>query len=163
MGSVVIPETKAGGNLKIEVRRVIRASRQRIYEAWTRPEEIMRWFVPGAMTRAEAEADARVGGRYRIVTYGSMEGKPEDADRHYAVEGVYETLIPGEVIAFTWKPDWSQEAPSIVTVRLRDVAGGTEMTLTHERIETDNSCSGYTRGWSSCVEKLAAWVERPGN
>ena len=50
----------------VEVRRIIRVSRQRVFDAWTTPEELKRWHAPGPMTVAFAEMDLRVGGEFRI-------------------------------------------------------------------------------------------------
>jgi uncharacterized protein YndB with AHSA1/START domain len=55
MATVTTPEVHPSENLKVEIRRVIHASRRRVYEAWTRPEEIQRWFGPGAISTTEAE------------------------------------------------------------------------------------------------------------
>lgn len=156
MATTAVPETNTGQTLKVEIRRVIRASRQRVFAAWTKPEEIRKWLAPGPMTVALAEADLRVGGNFRIQMKGSMDGLPENADRRTGVCGFYTNFVPDEMISFTWRPDWNTDPESLVTVRLRDVEGGTELVLTHEKIATDGSCSGYTQGWNSCVDKLAA-------
>ncbi|MFP5250249.1 MAG: SRPBCC domain-containing protein [Acidobacteriota bacterium] len=154
MSTPAIVESKAELQ-KIELRRVIRASRQRVFAAWTRPEELRRWFGPGGIHVAEADLDLRVGGAYRIVMQGSMENKPEEAERRMPVVGEYSVIVPDETISFTWRPEWENQAESLVTVRLRDVEGGTEVHLTHERIISESSCSGYDRGWKSCMDKLA--------
>jgi uncharacterized protein YndB with AHSA1/START domain len=160
MGTVATPEAKTGGNLKVEVRRVIRASRQRVYEAWTRPEELRKWLAPGQMSVAAAETNPSEGGGYRIELKGSMDGLPENAGRRTCVHGVYTRLVPNELVSFTWNPDWNTEGESQVTIRLSDVEGGTEMVLTHERIATDSTRAGYTQGWNSCLDKLANAVGR---
>jgi uncharacterized protein YndB with AHSA1/START domain len=46
-----------------------------------------------------------------------------------------------------------------VTITLKDVAGGTEMTLTQEGFALESSREGYTRGWSSSLEKLTRLLE----
>lgn len=156
MGTLATPEVKTGETLKVEIRRVIRASRQRVFAAWTDPEEIRKWMAPGPMSVVTAGTDVYVGGKYRIEMKGSMDGLPENAERRVSVEGVYTEIVPNERVSFTWQPDWNTEIASQVTVRLRDVEGGTEMLFTHERIASTDTCSGYTRGWTSCFEKLEA-------
>ena len=46
--------------MKLVVRRTFAASVERVYEAWTDPAAIRRWFCPGDMTVPEAEADVDV-------------------------------------------------------------------------------------------------------
>ena len=154
MSTPAMVENK-GELLKLELRRVIRASRKRVFAAWTRPEELRKWFGPGGIHLAEAELDLRPGGAYRLVMQGSMENKPEEADRRMPVVGEYSAIVPDEMVSFTWRPGWENQLESLVTVRLRDVEGGTEVHLTHERIASESSCNGYDRGWKSCMDKLA--------
>lgn len=158
MSTVAIPETQTSGTIKVELRRVIRATRQRVYEAWTRPEEIRNWLAPGAMAVTRAETNLREGGAYLFEMQGSVDGRPEDAERKVGVVGIYQALVPNELVSFTWRPDWNTEDESLVTVRLRDVEGGTEMLLTHERIGSKDTCTGYERGWTSCLEKLSGYL-----
>ncbi|HUB17442.1 MAG TPA: SRPBCC domain-containing protein [Acidobacteriaceae bacterium] len=159
MGSVMT-EVKPGENLKVEIRRVIRASRQRVFAAWTKPEELKKWLAPGPMSVVSAETEPQVGGRFRMTMKGSMDGLPENAERRVSVEGEYTKLLPNELVSFTWRPDWNADGESQVTVRLRDVEGGTEMLFTHERISSADSSAGYNRGWASCFEKLNAALSR---
>ena len=54
---------------ELVVRRVVRGPRRLVFEAWTRPELFMRWWVPAAAPIAllACELDVRVGGRYRLL------------------------------------------------------------------------------------------------
>jgi uncharacterized protein YndB with AHSA1/START domain len=160
MGTLATPEAKAGENLKVEIRQVIRASRQRVFEAWTRPEEMRKWLAPGPLTVVAAETEVRTGGSYRVEMKGSMDGLPENAENRNSFRGKYTEVVPNELLRFTWRADWNADPESLVTVRLRDVEGGTEMTVTHEQIATEAARQGYTRGWASCLEKLEATLSR---
>ena len=158
MSTSTVNEAMKGELLKVELRRVIRASRQRVFEAWTRPEELRKWFGPAAMHVAELDMDARAGGSYRIVMQGARDGNPAEAERRASAMGEYTAIVPGELLAFTWRPDWNQEDESLVTIRFRDVEGGTEVHLIHERIASQNSCGGYQQGWTSCLDKLDQYL-----
>src|SRR5579871_2820254 len=57
--------------VKLEIVRVIRASRQRVFDAWTRPETIRQWFTPGTMKVVDAGMDACVGGEWRLLMNGA--------------------------------------------------------------------------------------------
>ena len=158
MSTTMANEATKGEMLKVEFRRVIRAGRQRVFDAWTRPEELRKWFGPGAIRVAEVDTEPHAGGSYHMVMKGSIDGNPEDAERRVSVVGAYTAIVPGELIAFTWKPDWTVEDESLVTVRLREVEGGTELHLIHERIASQNSCGGYSQGWTSCLDKLGNYL-----
>ena len=142
---------------RLEIVRVIKASRQRVFDAWTRPEMIRQWFGPGGMTAPEATADAQVNGEYRITMQGSP--APGVEERTARVSGRYTRVEPYDVVAFTWKPEWAEGEESRVTITLKDVQGGTEMKLVHEGFITDASRDGHAHGWSSSFEKLQRLLE----
>lgn len=153
-----------GERPKLEMRRVIRAKRERVWDAWTRPELIERWFAPGNMTVPSATADVREGGEYRIEMQGALEAcmaeRPNE-DRSYrtAASGRYVRVVPHELLVFTWRGDWDPEEETLVTVALKDVEGGTELCLTHERFATELSRDKHRHGWMGSTEKLAGVLE----
>jgi uncharacterized protein YndB with AHSA1/START domain len=148
-------------NLRLEIKRVIKASRQRVFDAWTRPETIRLWFEPRGFTMAEANIDAREGGEYRFTMNGvcGEDGQP-DLSQSSMVTGRYVRVEPYDVLAFTWTSCRNPEEESLVTIGLKDVAGGTEMTLTHDRFLTVESRDRHFGGWSSVVPKLQEFFER---
>jgi Activator of Hsp90 ATPase homolog 1-like protein len=52
---------------RVVVRRVIGAPRERVFRNWTEPEQLRRWWGPGAFTCPDAQVDLRAGGTYRLV------------------------------------------------------------------------------------------------
>ena len=73
-----------GGPDALVVRRVIRASREEIFDMWTEADNLRLWMRPPRALGASAESDARVGGRYRIVMHGDR-----DYDRRYGSRDEY--------------------------------------------------------------------------
>ena len=63
------------------------------------------------------------------------------------------------MLAFTWKNICPLDEESLVTIELRDVDGGTEMKLTHERFLTPESRDRHYKGWSNLVPKLGDFIE----
>jgi len=149
--------------LKLELTRVIRASRAKVYEAWTRPEIMKKWHAPGDMNFVSATLDVREGGTYEVLSQGMMctpEGaSEEDRKRQVTVRGEYRKVIPNELLQFTWNGSWAPTETSMVTVFLRDVEGGTEIRLRHEQFATEGSRDGHAMGWESLFSKLASAIE----
>jgi hypothetical protein len=54
------------GTLVLIVRRTINADAERLFDAWTRSEELLAWWGPRPVRCTRADVDLRVGGRYRI-------------------------------------------------------------------------------------------------
>jgi uncharacterized protein YndB with AHSA1/START domain len=137
---------------KVQLSRLIRASRQRAFDAWTRPEYIRQWFGPADKTVSEVEVDARENGAYRIAMKGAeVVGANADA----LVTGRYVKVVPHELLSFTWNGSWAAGEETLVTVTFKDVAGGTEVTVTHELFKSEMSRNGHEMGWTGGLEKMA--------
>ena len=136
--------------LSAEIRRLIKAPRDRVYAAWTDPAQLRQWFGPEGVRTRNLIADARVGGTFRWDLTNS------DGEE-MTMNGEFRELQPDRRIVFTWQweddEDW-QNHISIVTVELSDCDGGTELRLTHERFPNEASRDGHTRGWNSALDKL---------
>lgn len=153
--SLVELEEWAKASVKVEMVRVIRASRQRVFDAWTRPEMIRLWFTPGTMTVAGAAMDAHEGGDWRLLMNGAcVDGEQPDETSRTLVTGRYTRVDPYDMLAFTWRNPRDPEEESLVTIELRDVEGGTELKLTHERFLTAESRDRHALGWESVLGKL---------
>jgi uncharacterized protein YndB with AHSA1/START domain len=134
----------------LEIKRLIKAPRDRVYAAWTDPAQLKQWFGPESVETQELIADACVGGKFRW-DLTNAEGEK------MTCRGEYRELQPGKKIVFTWRWDddeaWENHT-SIVTVELFDRDGGTELRLTHEPLPSEESRKGHTRGWNSALDKL---------
>jgi len=56
------------GSLILVVRRLIPASPDAVFAAWTEPAHLLKWWGPRGVSLAAAEIDLRVGGRYRLAS-----------------------------------------------------------------------------------------------
>jgi uncharacterized protein YndB with AHSA1/START domain len=134
--------------LTLEVRRTFAAPRERVFNAWTRSEELRKWFAPGPLTTAVAESDLRVGGRYRITMRGP-DGK------EHTVTGVYRTIDPPKRLVYTWRwEDKPSAGESTVTVEFNERGRSTEVVLRHEGLPNEKEIADHEHGWNGCLEKL---------
>ncbi len=144
--------------------RVIRAPRERVYAAWTTPALMQKWFGGAGRHCPGAEVDLRVGGAYRIEfapssTSPASAGGSECASQKTAAFGHYTKIVPNELLQFTWGSEWQPGEKSLVTVSLKDVAGGTEIGILHENFNTEASREGHNQGWMASLDKLANLLE----
>ncbi len=133
----------------LEIRRTIAAPRERVFQAWTRPEEVKKWAAPGPMTVPVAEVDLRVGGQYRI------EMVAPDGARHIAT-GEYREVTPPARLVYTWNWENGMARNSIVTVEFAARGQSTEVILRHERLPDEDSRQRHLEGWTGCMEKFVA-------
>ncbi len=141
--------TRPRRSASLQLRRTFRAPRERVFQAWTTPEEMKRWKAPGPLTTPLAEVDLRVGGKYRIHM------REPDGAEHRLI-GVYREVDPPKRLVYTWSWEDSPDmGETLVTVEFLDRAGATEVVLTHELFPTDEVRNQHEHGWSGCFDKLA--------
>jgi uncharacterized protein YndB with AHSA1/START domain len=138
----VVPHT-------VTVRRIVAASPQRLYAAWTEPEQMRHWFA------TVVDADVRVGGRYRVETH-----EPDGTVNGFV--GEYLTLEPPTRVAFTFTHIAQTPADHIsdetVTVDFREVEPGhTEVSITNRWTGPECGPSDYDAlrgGWEELFNRL---------
>jgi uncharacterized protein YndB with AHSA1/START domain len=132
------------------VRRTIRASAERIFEAWTQPEHLRMWWGPRPVTCSGARVDLRVGGQYRIAN-ALPDGKT------VFIEGEFRAIErPGRLV-YTWRMGQDPEESSLVTVRFEPRGESTEVIVVHENIPSDPVRESHEQGWSGCLDGLEAY------
>lgn len=126
----------------LRLTRVLPASPERVWQAFTDPVVLAAWFWPQRFATT-VQADVRIGGRYVIDGPGAG----------MAVGGRYVSVEPPTRLAFTWR--W-QGAPeeTLVTLQLAPAGDGTELTLVHERFVDDADRDAHAQGWSDCLDRL---------
>ena len=135
--------------LSLTTARVINAPAEKVFNAWLKGETLKKFMLAGeGMTIPQAEADAKVGGRFSILMV--MDGKELPHGGEYLV------IDPHEKIVFTWESPYSVDG-STVTLDFKAVdAGKTELTLTHVKFPTEESRDNHKAGWSRILEVLAS-------
>ncbi len=130
----------------------IRASADRIFEALTRPEQRMKWWGrEGRYQATHMESDLRSGGRWMMRGIG-MGGKP------FSIVGKYQDIERPRVLAFTWLPDWDENATeTLVRFDLHEHDGITTVRLTHSGFASDASRDRH-QGWPQILAWLQAYL-----
>ena len=113
-----------------------------------------RWWGPDAGPVLSAEADPRVGGHFRVV-FQTLDGKTHDC------RGEYLEVETDHKLVFTWEWVTAPEQRSLVTIRLRPIEDGTELTLTHAQFFDEAERDAHQTGWSLALDKLDAFVAQP--
>jgi uncharacterized protein YndB with AHSA1/START domain/uncharacterized damage-inducible protein DinB len=134
----------------LEIRRRIAAPREKVYQAWTDPALIGRWFGPSDdYTATVHQLDVRVGGRYRIAM------RHKDGQIHVAT-GSYREVSPSDRLVFTWKWEDHPEMPeTLVTIALASRGTDTELILSHQLFESEEQAKEHEKGWGGTLDRLA--------
>ncbi len=148
----------------LAITRVFDAPRERVWQAWTDPEQMRRWWGPAKFTAPFAQIDLRVGGKY-LFCMRAPDGKD------YWSTGVYREIVAPERLVFTdsFADEHGNVVPAahygmsgdfplemLVTVTLEDLGGKTRMILTHTGLPAGEHAESAQAGWSESLDKLAA-------
>jgi uncharacterized protein YndB with AHSA1/START domain len=134
--------------------RVVPASRERVFAAWTTPDAVKAWFGPGDCEVIDAQIDLRIGGKYSIMLSTERMGQ-------CSVRGQYKEVQPPEKLIYTWRWEGSAEltdATSLVTVQFVPAGSATEIRLTHEQLPSPESRDNHGHGWNGALDKLVKYV-----
>ena len=144
--------TERRSDREVVVTRTFDAPARLVFEAWTKPELLKRWWVPKSCgaTMTACETDVRVGGSYRLVF--SHEAFPEPM----AFFGRYIEVTPHSRLV--WTNDEGEEGGQVTTVTFEEKGGRTRLVM-HDLYPSKEAldaaiASGSTGGTSETFEQL---------
>lgn len=137
--------------LALVIRRRIRATPERLFAAWTEPDQLRSWWGPDKVRCTEAQVDLRVGGSYRIAN-AFPDGKV------LWISGRFEQVQPPERLVYTWTVEPGDGPPERVSVEFRGRGEATDVTIVHERIASADIRDRHELGWTGCLDGLSAWL-----
>jgi uncharacterized protein YndB with AHSA1/START domain len=145
----------AATDQEVLITRIFDAPRERVFRAWTDPDEVAAWFGPEHMDtpRERIRIDLRVGGRYEL-TMVRRGGDSEFSIGYDIVELVEPELI---VLRSDPIPEMGMPEPTVVRVELHEHGGGTRMVLSDG--PHPPQARGHAQGgWNAAFDKLAGLV-----
>ena len=129
----------------LEIRKTLSADPQAVFNALTQVEFLNQWFYAMDEGSAKTEVDLKPGGKYSIAMI-NKEG--ESVATPY---GEFLEIDPPKKLSMTWITDGFVDH-SVLTFILKEVEGGTEITLSHELPEP--AIEPHRGGWATCFEHL---------
>jgi uncharacterized protein YndB with AHSA1/START domain len=146
------PAAPAGS--KVLITRIFDAPRERVFSAWTDPDEVAAWFGPEHFDtpRENVHIDLRVGGRYELTMVQSGSGA-ELPIGYEIIELVEPELI---VLRSDPMPEVGMHEPTVVRVELHDHGAKTRMTLSDGPYPAGREHA--EAGWDAAFDKLATVV-----
>jgi uncharacterized protein YndB with AHSA1/START domain len=120
-----------------------------VFEALATPEGIAGWWGPDDGPVLIAEAEVRVGGRFK-VRFRMLD------DTEHESSGEYLEVAPPRRLAMSWRWQGGEEDPgeSRLEFDLKPIPEGTELTLTHSRLHDETTRQSHEEGWSGSLDKL---------
>lgn len=138
-------------SITLVVQRTIAATPERLFAAWTEPEQLRRWWGPDGATCVDPEVDLRVGGRYRIGN------RLADGSEVWIV-GEFEVIERPHRLIYSWRLEGSAAAVERVTVRFEGRGATTEVIVSHARIASTTLRDQHLHGWDGCLAGLSRYT-----
>ena len=138
----------------VRLHRVLTAKPEKIYRAFLDPDAMARWLPPNGFTGKVHHMDGKVGGTFKMSFTNFTTGTT------ISFGGEYLELVPHERLRYTDVFD-DANLPGVmtVTVTLKKVSVGTEMTVVQEGIPDVIPLEACYLGWQESLLNLARLVE----
>lgn len=133
--------------ITLQVQQLVPAAPQEVFDAWTIPTELAKWWAPPGGRCVGASVDLRLGGLYTITN--ELPG-----GIIVTIRGEYLTIEPPALLRFTWTTDKSQPATETVTVTFEADGHDTRVAVAHSRIPSQEVAEGHKGGWDTCLEGI---------
>jgi len=135
---------------------------EQVFAAWSNPQALAQWFGPHSHDSSIEKYEFKTGGQYQIRMVptgkdsdctGEAEGDSVCAGRFVAIDA------PSRIVmTFDWIEGGAEMGETLLTIDFAEVNGGTEITLTHEKIPSEELRQAHTGGWQGTLECLEEYL-----
>jgi len=138
----------------VRLHRVLRTKPEKLYRAFLEADAMAKWLPPYGFTCTVHHLEPVVGGTFRMSFRNFSTGNG------HSFGGEYLELVPNELVRYTDKFD-DPNLPGIltVTIKLRTVVCGTELSIVQENIPEMIPLEMCYLGWQESLAQLATLVE----
>jgi len=109
------------GKQEIIITRTFDAPRQLVFQAYTNPDHIARWWGPAYLTTLVEKMDVQPGGLWRYV-------QTDPEGNEFAFHGVYHAITSPESLVLTFEFEGMPGHVLLETIRFEELDGRTLMT-----------------------------------
>ncbi len=138
---------------QILITREFDAPKHLVYEAWTTPELVKRWWSANRGTVTIADIDLRVGGiwRYVMLAEGGFE---------VAFHGEYREIVPNERIVSTEVYEGMPEGEALNTLTLTEADGRTTLTILVQHTSKEHRDAHINSGMEAGMQEAMDLLEQ---
>ena len=131
-----------------------------MFQAWTDPDIVMKWFGRAPNSLHSATIDLRHGGAWQFL-------ETKDEDKSVGFEGEYLDIEPGERLVFTWSKviahatgERESTPSSQVEVTFSAKGNGTDVRLVHSAMHSEDVRRGFAGGWEFAFNTMSALLSK---
>ena len=161
-----MPETRSPVDVRsatpvkqLVIQRVLQAPPERVFDAFTDPQQLQKWWWPNGFTCPAAEVDLRVGGKYRLAMEwpGSIPAEAQFAHHmageYYEIDRPHRLVMSGRAVS----DEQGELFATLIEVTFEGRDGSTALTVRQsyfEPLPPAEAMGGAEQGWSEQLGKL---------
>ena len=134
-------------NAQVQVSRSFPVSKERLYKAWTEPEELKKWWKPMGKTLKAVENDIREGGQVRYSFEDGLE-----------ISGEYKQVDAGSKLVYSWIWQIPQatlhNGDYLLTVAFNEEGEQSSLSVTQENFAQEHAIKPHEEGWQEALDAL---------
>ena len=167
-----MPDTKTALDVRtakpakqLVIERTLKASPERVCEAFTNPEQLTQWWWPQGFSCPAAEVDLRVGGSYKLAMQWP-DAIPSDnqfahhmGGEYYEIDRPRRILMSGRAV----NDEQGELFATLIDLTFEAADGGTKMTMRQsyfEPLPPPEALGGAEQGWKEQLDKLEQLLAR---
>lgn len=138
---------------EVAIERNFNATKERLFEAWTKPEELKQWWHPLGRKLKDVENDVRPGG---MVTYLFEDG--------LKVSGEYSEAVPAEKLVYTWNWELPEEPVEngkyLLRISFEGQGEKSTLKVKQENFTDEQSIQPHREGWDHALDNLEDYLNK---
>jgi uncharacterized protein YndB with AHSA1/START domain len=144
------------GEHMLEMQRALPAAPSVVFEAFSDPDELAKWWGPNGFSVLSLDFDPQVGASYRI------EMQPPEGEPFY-LTGEFREVDPPMRLAYTfvWEDPDPDDVETFVRLSFRDLGESTEVSFTQGSFKTEGRRALHRDGWRDSFDKLERLLSAP--
>lgn len=146
-------------NRELILNRVLNAPLDRVWQAWTDPAEVQKWWGPAGVTNPTCIWEAQPGGTISIVMLAGPE-LGEMSGQEWPMDGRFQEVIPKSKLLFSARAlvEGQPVLETLTTVTFEAAADQTKLTVhiavTKTTPQAAGPLAGMEMGWNQQLDKL---------
>lgn len=141
----------------VTIRYTFDAPRDKVYQAWTKPEHFTNWWGPKGFAAPldRISMDVRPGGEWRAPIVSEEDGM------EIPFAGTYREVDAPEKLAFTvTDPSEDQTTAEVTTLVFTDLGNRTELAFNQPGEMSEEGLAELTAGWGQFFDKLNEYLTK---
>lgn len=150
-------EAERAPRYTVRIDRVFEAPQARLYQIWTQPDDVKKWFVHGAPVHwtQDPTIDATPGGHFSWSVVSN-----DDDHEIFAFHGLYREVERAKKLVFSWEwqtlPIDGVKGPgnTLVVIQFLEQGEATKIVLTQTGLPNEAASEAHAKGWKRCFDGI---------